>query len=132
MNTEKKPMLNDQSTTIEELRNQVEKFVTERDWVQFHSLKNLSMAIAVEAAELMEHFMWDKEKNIKVETTKTEIEYELADIIIASFAFANRYNIDITTTLLNKLDLNKKKYPIEKAKGRSDKYTAYQEKDGNS
>ncbi len=125
-------MLNDQSTTIEELRNQVEKFVTERDWVQFHSLKNLSMAIAVEAAELMEHFMWDKEKNIKVETTKTEIEYELADIIIASFAFANRYNIDITTTLLNKLDLNKKKYPIEKAKGRSDKYTAYQEKDGNS
>ncbi len=125
-------MPNDQSATIEELRNQVEKFVTERDWVQFHSLKNLSMAIAVEAAELMEHFMWDKEKNIKVETTKTEIEYELADIIIASFAFANRYNIDITTTLLNKLDLNKKKYPIEKAKGRSDKYTAYQEKDGNS
>jgi NTP pyrophosphatase (non-canonical NTP hydrolase) len=124
MNTEKKIALNDQSATIGDLRTQVEAFVTERDWTQFHSLKNLSMAIAVEAAELMEHFMWDNENSM--EDKRTEIEHELADIIIASFAFANRCNIDVTTALLRKLDLNKKKYPIEKAKGQSDKYTAYQ------
>lgn len=121
-------LINDSCTTIENLRSQVESFVCERDWVQFHSLKNLSMAIAIEAAELMEHFTWlDRSTEVDLEHKRCEIENELVDVLTAAFAFANRYNVDITTAFLRKLALNKKKYPIDKAKGRWEKYTAYQD-----
>ncbi len=121
-------LINDSCTTIENVRAHVESFVCERDWVQFHSLKNLSIAIAIEAAELMEHFTWlDSASEEDLEHKRCEIENELVDVLTAAFAFANRYNVDITTAFLRKLALNKKKYPIDKAKGRWDKYTAYQD-----
>jgi pterin-4a-carbinolamine dehydratase/NTP pyrophosphatase (non-canonical NTP hydrolase) len=124
----KKPFSQDTTITVAHLKNEVEQFVTERDWVQFHSLKNLSMAIATEAAELMEPFLWlEPIQEKSLETKRTEIEHELADVLIASLAFANRFNVDIAKAIDRKLEHNRKKYPIEKAKGRSDKYTVYTE-----
>lgn len=118
----------DTETTIGQLKEIVEKFIAERDWQQFHNGKNLSMAIAVEAAELMEHFMWAESATTSFDEKKrTEIEYELVDILFAVLAFANRYNIDLTTAFLEKQKIKAEKYPVELAKGRSDKYHAYEE-----
>ncbi len=118
----------DQTTTIEEMKKIVEEVVSERDWAQFHSAKNLSMALAAEAAELMEIFMWcdNKESSAVLEKKRTEVEHELADILIYALSFANRCDIDLASALLQKMELNKKKYPVDKARGKSDKYTAYQ------
>ncbi|HEX2978029.1 MAG TPA: 4a-hydroxytetrahydrobiopterin dehydratase [Candidatus Babeliales bacterium] len=122
----KKPFSQDTTVTIAHLKNEVETFISEREWAQFHSLKNLSMAIAAEAAELMEPFLWtDASQEKNNESKRVEIENELADVLIASLAFANRFNTDIAKAIERKLEHNRKKYPIEKAKGRSDKYTTY-------
>ena len=117
--------MNDTKTTIQELKDKMAQFVTEREWDQFHAPKNLSMAIAAEAAELMEKFLWvDSTASRKeVDANCQEIEDELADIIMASLAFANACDIDISGAFERKLALTKKKYPIEKVKGRSVKYT---------
>lgn len=117
----------DATTSVQTLKDAVEAFVTEREWQQFHSAKNLSMCIAIEAAELMEKFVWLSDQQIPQEFEKhrQEIEHELIDVIFASFALANRYTIDLTTAFMRKLELNKQKYPAEKAKGRADKYHAY-------
>ncbi|MBI2774892.1 4a-hydroxytetrahydrobiopterin dehydratase [Candidatus Dependentiae bacterium] len=128
----KKPFSQDGTITLANVKNSVEEFVIERDWIQFHSLKNLSMAIGAEAAELMEPFLWtDAAQEKNSEAKRTEIENELADVLIASIAFANRFNTDIAKAIERKLELNRKKYPIEKAKGRSDKYTTYIENQEN-
>ena len=119
-------MKNDPKTTIKQLKDEVEEFVTERDWQQFHLAKNLSMAIAVEAAELMEKFLWvdAKESNELMKTPeRSEIEDELADVIITCLCFSNRLDIDITDVVRRKLEATKKKYPVEKAKGKAVKYT---------
>lgn len=118
----------DMVTTLQSLKQVVEEFVHERDWEQFHSAKNLSMNLAIEAAELMEHFLWCTNDEVPaiIEKKRTDIQDELSDVVLGILCFANRYNIDITKTFLRKLDLAKQKYPVEKVKGKSDKYTAYQ------
>lgn len=117
----------DKTTTINDLKQIVEKFVAERDWHQFHNAKNLSMAIAVEAAELMEHFIWAENATSFDEKKRTEIEHELVDILFAVLAFANRHAIDLVTAFNEKHKIRAEKYPVELAKGRSDKYHVYQE-----
>ncbi len=115
----------DQTTTVAQLKERFKQFVDERDWNQFHTPKNLSMGIACEAAELMEIFQWASpadEKQI-FEKKRTEIEHELADVVIYALAFANQNNIDLTSVIENKLKHNAEKYPIEKAKSRATKYT---------
>ncbi len=110
----------DYSTTISELKNLVEQFAKERDWEQFHSPKNLSMAIAVEAAELMDLFKWHTpEDSIKKmsEEPSAAVE-EIADVIIYCLAFANRNNIDISGAIQNKLRKNNQKYPADQFRGR--------------
>jgi len=112
----------DRTTTLLELKNLVEQFVGERDWFQFHSSKNLSIAIAVEAAELMDLFKWHTDHKStqvmrKAHTRSAAID-ELADIVILSLAFANRYHIDLSQALRNKLLKNRRKYPARKYKGR--------------
>ena len=119
--------MNDINTTFQEIKDNVLAFARERDWEQFHSPKNLSMAIAAEAAELMEHFLWQsrKQSRIDLETTKIRamVEEELADIFIFAIEFANVTGIDVATAIQKKMELNAQKYPVEKARGRSNKYT---------
>jgi dCTP diphosphatase len=117
----------DATTTIAELKRAMAVFAHERDWEQFHAPKNLSMAIAAEAGELMEHFLWvpaEKSAGLCVDPAKKlEIEEELADIVLFSLQFANMAKIDVAAAVEAKIAKNAVKYPIEKAKGRSDKYT---------
>ena len=95
--------------------------VNERDWGQFHNPKNLSMNTAIEAAELMEKFVWvnsNESHDIYIQK-KGDIDNEIADIFITLFCLCNKLDIDITTIILNKLEKIKLKYPIEKAKGKN-------------
>lgn len=121
-----KPM-SDAATTVSEIRERVLAFARERDWEQFHSPKNLSMALAAEAGELMEHFLWAESKASAAVLTEPKkraaIEDELADVVIYAMEFANIGGIDLAKAIEAKLAQNAAKYPIEKAKGRSDKYT---------
>lgn len=117
----------DTQTTLQELKRQISAFAKERDWEQFHTPKNLSMAIAAEAAELMEHFLWkDGPGSIDASNhpaKRKKIEEELADILIFSLEFANIADLDVATVIGEKMRANAQKYPVEKAKGRADKYT---------
>jgi dCTP diphosphatase len=119
--------MNDQTTTVALLKKCFDDFVREREWHQFHSPKNLSINIATEAAELMEHFLWcDTHSALDVlENNRQEIEDELADVLMAVCSFANASSIDLAGAFERKLAKAKLKYPVEKCKGRSDKYTVY-------
>ncbi|MEJ1973362.1 MAG: nucleotide pyrophosphohydrolase [Lacunisphaera sp.] len=121
-----KPMT-DATTTVGEIRERVLAFARERDWEQFHSPKNLSMALAAESGELMEHFLWAESKNsaapLNDPKKRAAIEDELADVVIYALEFANIGGIDLAKAIESKLAQNAAKYPVEKARGRSDKYT---------
>jgi dCTP diphosphatase len=117
----------DSSTTVAEIKTRVLAFARERDWEQFHAPKNLSMALAAEAGELMEHFLWatpEASRTIATDAAKRKkIEEELADVVIYALEFANMTGIDVAAAIETKMAANAAKYPVEKAKGRSDKYT---------
>ena len=119
--------MNDADTPLEEIKSRVLVFARERDWEQFHSPKNLSMAISAEAAELMEHFLWQSaeqsRKDVGDEKLRGKVEEELADILIFAIQFANVTGIEISSIIEAKMLRNAEKYPVEKAKGKSDKYT---------
>ena len=115
----------DRATTIQELKDTVQAFVRERDWERFHSPKNLSMALAAEAAELMEHFLWDTLEASEETARKEEVADELADILLYLLEFANMTGIDISDAVASKVKKNAEKYPVEKAKGNSLKYTEF-------
>jgi NTP pyrophosphatase (non-canonical NTP hydrolase) len=112
----------DDTTTVAELRKLVADFVAERDWSQFHSPKNVSMALAIEAAELMEHFQWlttEASRELAAEPEKlAEVGEELADVIGYSFALANELGLDISSAVRAKMLKNAQKYPAEKYRGR--------------
>lgn len=121
-----KPMRDDQ-TTVSELRGRVMAFARERDWVQFHSPKNLSMALAAEAGELMEHFLWSESAAsaavVADPAKRQKIADELADIVIYALEFANVSGLDVAAAIEAKLVQNAAKYPVEKARGNAKKYT---------
>jgi dCTP diphosphatase len=120
------PALSDATTTVSELRERVLAFVRERDWEQFHSPKNLSMALSAEAAELMEHFLWaspeDSRTVAKDPAKRAKIAEELADVVIYALEFANITGLDVAASIESKIAANALKYPVEKARGRSAKY----------
>lgn len=120
-------MPDDNRTTLAELKTRVLAFARERDWEQFHAPKNLSMALAAEAGELMEHFLWstpEASRAIVADPAKRRrIEEELADVVIYALEFANIAQIDVAAAIEAKMAANAAKYPVEKARGRSDKYT---------
>jgi len=111
---------NDEATTVAALRQMVSDFVRERDWQQFHSPKNLSMAMAIETSELMEHFQWINTKESRNPTAEklVDIGEELADVLCYAMAIANELNIDIASTMTRKMALNRKKYPAKEFRGR--------------
>jgi len=111
----------DNKMTISDLKKIVESFVDERDWKQFHSPKNLAMALSVEASELMELFQWLDLKQAKEVMKSGEVRVdaldEIADIFIYLLAFCNTNKIDISDALMKKMKKNIKKYPSDKFKG---------------
>jgi len=119
--------MNDAATTIADLKRVVLEFARQREWEQFHSPKNLSMALAAEAAELMEHFLWstpEASHTTAAEPAKrAKIAEELADVVIYALEFANITGLDLAAAIDAKMAANAQKYPVEKARGRADKYT---------
>jgi dCTP diphosphatase len=115
-------MSTDSQTTVAALRQIIADFVAERDWSQFHSPKNVSMALAIEAAELMEHFQWlttDASRGLADDPKKlAEVADELADVIGYSFALANELGIDVSTAIREKMVKNVQKYPADEFRGR--------------
>ena len=110
-----------------ELNAQVNLFVEERDWDAFQTPKNLSMALIVEAAELVEHFQWmrPEESDSLTDDKKEKVAEELADILIYTVRLADRLGLDLEQSTKDKLTKNLKKYPVEKARGNATKYTEF-------
>ena len=112
---------------LEAIRLRLREFATERDWDQFHSPKNLAMALIAEAAELVEHFQWlSEEESASLPPEKLEeVKLELADILIYVIRLADKLDVDLSTAADHKISLNEKKYPAEKVRGDARKYTEY-------
>lgn len=109
---------------IKDLSKQIKDFCEERNWKQFHNLKDLSISLVLEANEVMEHFQWKNEKEIQeyITTNKQEIGEELADVFYWILLISNYLDIDLVKEFKNKMTKNEKKYPVEKSK---DKHTKY-------
>ena len=108
------------------IQDKIKKFVRERDWEKFHTPKNLSMSLSIEAAELMEHFQWTNSAEeavriLKDKRKKLEIEDEVADIAIYLIGFCNLYGVDLERAILRKIKKNAKKYPVKLVKGKMEK-----------
>ena len=115
-------MPTDDDTTVAELRREIAEFIRERDWEQFHDPKNLSMAIATEAAELMEHFQWisvEESREVARDPKRlAEVGEELADVVCYALAMANALGLDLASTIRQKMAKNAEKYPAEEYRGR--------------
>jgi NTP pyrophosphatase (non-canonical NTP hydrolase) len=110
---------------FQELRDTLRKFAADRDWEQFHSPKNLAMALSVEAGELLEQFQWKSEsesKNLRPEELAL-VRQEAADVLLYLIRLADRLDIDLIVAAREKLAVNADKYPVEKSFGSSKKYT---------
>ena len=101
---------------MKELQERIKKFNQERDWDQFHSPENLAKSISIEAAELLECFQWNNEYDLD------EVKEELADVINYCLLMADKLGVDPKQIVLEKMEKTAKKYPIDKAKGKSTKY----------
>lgn len=113
--------------SIEQLQQRMREFADARDWNQFHSPKNLSMALIAEAAELIEHFQWLTEEQSKSlpASKHAEVEQELADIFLYLIRLADKLNINLLQAAETKMKLNAEKYPADKVRGSAKKYTEY-------
>jgi len=110
--------------SLEGLRARLDAFAIERDWAQFHNPKNLVMALAGEVGELTEHFQWltpDQSERLSAETL-AEVELEIADVLLFLVRLADRLGVDPVQAARRKLELNAKRYPVDKARGKATKY----------
>jgi NTP pyrophosphatase (non-canonical NTP hydrolase) len=103
---------------IADLQNEALAFRDARDWAQFHNAKDLAAGLSIEASELLECFLWKDAKS----ADPTKVREELADVLVYALLLAHEARIDIPTAIREKLALNARKYPVDKSKGRSDKY----------
>ena len=110
---------------LQQVVERIRQFRDARDWKQFHHPKDMASGLAIEAAELMELFLWknEQEQAEVVETKREQIEDELADIGMFLLELADNLNVDLLTAIEAKIEKNAEKYPVEKSKGRSAKYT---------
>ena len=104
---------------LEDLRKVIVQFTQERDWDQFHNAKDLALALSIEAAELNEAFLWKDASEVNVEKVKEE----LADVFNYAILIADKFNLDVKHIVLDKLQRNAEKYPVEKAYGNAKKYS---------
>ena len=102
---------------MKDIFEEIIRFQHERDWKKFHTPEHLAKSISIEAAELLEHFQWGKEYDID------EVGEELADVLIYSLYMADALDLDVKEIILNKIEKNAVKYPVEKSKGNAKKYT---------
>lgn len=112
---------------LQEIKESLRQFAKARDWEQFHSPKNLSMALAVEAGELLELFQWlteEQSSNLTPEQGKA-VEEEMADVFLYLLRLADKLDLDLLTVAKEKMLINEKKYPAAKVKGSPKKYTEY-------
>ena len=106
---------------MKELIDLINQFRDERDWRKFHNEKDLAISISLEASELLELFQWKQSEEV-VEKSLKEIKEELADVFMYSLMMADNLNLDVDDIIKNKLDLNERKYPVEKSRGSNKKY----------
>jgi dCTP diphosphatase len=111
--------------SLDELRGALRLFASDRDWDQFHSPKNLAIALSVEAAELLEHFQWtsDPDSAGLAPDRHSKVREEIADVLLYLVRLADKLNIDLLAAATEKIQVNATKYPVEKARGSSKKYT---------
>jgi NTP pyrophosphatase (non-canonical NTP hydrolase) len=112
---------------LDEIKEKLRQFALARDWDQFHSPKNLSMALAGEVGELLELFQWlteEQSKNLTREQRKA-VEEEVADVFLYLLRLADRLGVDLLEAAKHKIIINEQKYPVDKVKGSSKKYTEY-------
>lgn len=102
---------------MDDIKKEILRFQKERDWKKFHTPENLAKSISIEAAELLEHFQWQKEYD------ENEVADELADVLIYCLYMADAMDFDVKEIILNKMKKNAIKYPIDKSKGNAKKYT---------
>lgn len=117
-----------QQDSLDQLRTRLQAFVQERDWAQFHSPKNLAMAMIVEAAELVEHFQWmTEQQSLEIAGDKRQqVAHEIADTFVYLLRIADVLGIDIIVAANAKIDLNAKKYPADRVRGSNARYTEYE------
>lgn len=113
--------------SLEELKHALRSFAAERDWDQFHSAKNLAMAISIESAELMEHFQWvSEQQDLALDARRREmVSDELADVLLYTVRLADRLGIDLLDAAARKIAKNAERYPADKVRGQAKKYTEY-------
>mgnify|MGYP001500682245 CR=1 FL=1 len=108
--------MNDEQTTVRQLKQIVKQFVDERNWQQFHTPKNISMALAIEASELMEHFQWltaEESLSLAQDPQKlADVGEELVDVVCYALALANRLELDLSAVFEQKMVKNRLKYPL--------------------
>ena len=112
---------------IEDIRAQLRLFASERQWDKFHTPKNLSMALMVEAAELAEHFQWltSAESRTLKEPVRRQVEEEIADVFLYLVRLADKLNINLLNAAVRKMEINAAKYPANKVRGSARKYSEY-------
>ncbi len=120
-----KPTPSTTPDVLANLRLKLRRFAAERDWDQFHSPKNLAMALSVEAAELLEHFQWlsDAESAALSPETRSKVSEELADVLLYLVRLADKLDVDLAAAASEKLKVNADKYPVDKARGSAKKYS---------
>jgi NTP pyrophosphatase (non-canonical NTP hydrolase) len=113
-----------------QLRDLVRQFVDERDWDQFHTPKNLSSALAVEAAELLEHFQWLQHGRSEElgEAKLAEVRHEMADVLVYLVRLADKLDVDLVAAVQEKMVLNRAKYPADLVRGDARKYHEYKDR----
>jgi len=113
------------SSNFDDLKQRLRDFAEVRDWDQFHSPKNLTMALSAEVAEIIEHFQWltEEQSNNLPKDKLNEVETELADTLIYLIRLADKLDIDLMAAAINKIEINEQKYPVDQAKGNAKKYT---------
>lgn len=114
---------------LEKLKTEVDKFASDRDWDQFHSVKNLAMALSVESSELLEIFQWmsEEDSNMVMNTPEKyqKVQDEVADVFVYLLRLSGKLNIDLEAAVKNKMIKNAEKYPVELSRGNAKKYNEF-------
>ena len=113
-----------QTSTLLQIQNKIREFNRERDWSQYHSPRNIAMALSVEAGELLELFLWSSDDGPQppVASRRSKVEEEAADVLICLLNFCDQMNIDLLEVTNRKIERNRLKYPVEKSSGRLEKH----------
>lgn len=109
--------------SLADLRDRLRTFAADRDWDQFHRPKNLAIALVVEAAELLENFQWSKDDEGLDLGQLNRVSEEMADVLLYLVRLADKLDVDLVAASVRKIEVNAKKYPVEKARGSNKKYT---------